>query len=365
MKILSKHLFLNLLMPLLYMMAAFTVLFIIGDLMDNGPDFYNAKSPIMEVIRYFGLRLPSMVIMIVPLCLLLAVLYSLSMLTRHSEITAMRASGISIYRIIRPFIATGIACCIFTAVINEFFGPTYAYRAEQVIKNLRGGDADIYSEPFAFKFQKDHHVWFIRQYDIRSNTMYHPELTRQREDGTDIEKIKAEKGYWLDGRWWFENLTIQTFDEQGNRQTETLPSREMRNLSEIPEDIMREIKDPIYMSSTELWYHIKGQRQLLADGQLVSRQKLIRSTVDFHQKVSTPFICLIIIFIGIPVGAHTGRRGAFAGIITALGMFFGFYALQFFMIYVAKQGFIPPWTGAWSAFLAFSIIGAVMIHRMR
>ncbi|RKX42505.1 MAG: hypothetical protein DRP64_09735 [Verrucomicrobia bacterium] len=87
--------------------------------------------------------------------------------------------------------------------------------------------------------------------------------------------------------------------------------------------------------------------------------------MNFHHKLTEPFICIIIVMIGIPVGAHTGRKGAFAGIMLALGMFFGFYALQFTMEYLAKQMVIVPWIGPWGAIIAFFAIGAVMIHRMR
>jgi lipopolysaccharide export LptBFGC system permease protein LptF len=78
-----------------------------------------------------------------------------------------------------------------------------------------------------------------------------------------------------------------------------------------------------------------------------------------------PFICIIATIIGIPVGAHTGRTGALAGIMLAIGMFFGFYALQFTMEYLAKQMILEPWAGAWTAIAVFAGIGGAMIHRMR
>ena len=95
MRILNRYLFNNLLQPLVYLIVAFTLLFIIGDLMDNANNFLEAGTSPLEMAYYYTLRLPSMVIMIVPLCLLLAVLYSLSTLTRHSEIIAMRSCGIA------------------------------------------------------------------------------------------------------------------------------------------------------------------------------------------------------------------------------------------------------------------------------
>ena len=84
-----------------------------------------------------------------------------------------------------------------------------------------------------------------------------------------------------------------------------------------------------------------------------------------HHRLTMPVVCMIITLIGIPVGSHTGRKGALAGIMLALGMFFGFYAMQFFMEYLAKQLYILPWTGPWSAVITFILIGMIMTHRMR
>jgi lipopolysaccharide export system permease protein len=371
MKILARYLFYNLLKPLVYLTIAFTLLFIIGDLMDNASEFFEAGTSLAEIAYYYGtLRLPSMVIMIVPLCLLLAVLYSLSSLTRHSEITAMRASGISIYRIVRPYMLMGLFCSIITAVVNEYTGPKFAYRADQFVEDQKHADEDVYSEQIAFKNPSANHIWYIKQFDTRTYTMMDLKLVQQREDGTDRIVYNAAKARWMDGRWWFEDGTIQEYDERGNllqkqdeqgklsSKPEPFSSREMRDLPEIPEDFMGEIKDPAYQSSMELWKYIQTHKFL-------SPETLTKYEVDFHHRLSMPMVCIIITMIGIPVGAHTGRKGAFAGIMLAFGMFFGFYFLQFTMEYLAKQMYIAPWLGPWTSIIFFCIVGSIMIHRMR
>jgi len=360
MKILVRYLFTNLLKPLLYLLLAFTLLFIIADLMDNADKFFEAGTPAIEMVYYYTLRLPSMVIMIVPVCLLLATLYSLSSLTRHSEIIAMRASGVSIYRIVRPYIAMGLLCMLFTAIVNEVTGPRFAYRADQFVERQKRDSDDVYYEQIAFKNASANHIWYVKQFDTRSFSMQDITLVQQREDGSDQTKYSVEKARWIDGRWWFQDGTIQNYDELGNRvgAPERFEALEMRSLPELPEDFMGEIKDPAYQSSLELWHYIQTH-------QFLSPETLAKYEVDFHHRLSMPVVCIIIIMIGIPVGAHTGRKGAFAGIMLALGMFFGFYFMQFFMEYLAKQMILAPWAGPWVPVIAFFIIGSIMIHRMR
>jgi lipopolysaccharide export system permease protein len=350
----------NLLKPLLYLLLAFTLLFIVADLIDNASDFLNSGASPLMMVHYYALQLPSLVIFIVPICLLLATLYSLSMLTRHSEIVAMRASGVSIYRIVRPYMLMGFICFLFTAVVNEYTGPKFAYRAHQLLESQKHASDDVYFEQIPYRNPTAGHTWYIEKFDTRTFTMEGITLRKRREDGSDTAKITARKGRWLDGRWWFEDGSIQRFDQNNNLAgtAETFQTREMRNLPEIPEDFMGEAKDTAHQSSLELWKYIQTHQHL-------SPETLNSYEVDLHHKLTMPFICLIATIIGIPVGAHTGRKGALAGIMLAILMFFGFYGLQFSMEYLAKQMYLIPWVGAWSAVIAFYGIGSYMIWRMR
>jgi lipopolysaccharide export system permease protein len=360
MKILVRYLFLNLLQPLLYLLLLFTLLFIIADLMSNAGEFLKTGASPLMMAQYYSLQLPSLVIFIVPICLLLSTLYSLSALTRHSEITAMRATGVSIYRIIRPYLFLGFVCFLLTALVNEYTGPKYAYRAHQLLKSQMDESEDVYFEQIPYKNPTVGHSWYIESFDTRNYTMLGVTLRKLRPDGSDKTKYTAAKGMWMDGRWWFQDGTVQHFDKNNNLDgvAETFQIREMHDLPEIPEDFMGEAKDTAHQSSLELWKYIQTH-------QFLSHSTIISKKVDFHHKLTMPFICLIATLIGIPVGAHTGRKGAFAGTMLAIGMFFGFYALQFSMEYMAKQMYVLPWIGAWSAIIVFFVIGFSMIHRMR
>lgn len=361
----------HLFQPLVFLLLTFSLLFIIGDLMDTMKDFNKILSEseggmgawdvAKIMLHYYSLQLPSMVIFIVPICLLLATLYSLSQMTRHSEIVAMRASGVSIYRIVRPYLLMGFFCFLFTAVVNEYTGPKYAYRAHQLLESKTKASDDVYFENIAYKNPTTGHEWHIVGFDTRSFTLQGITLRIRREDGSDKEKITAKKGHWLDRRWWFEDGTIQRFETDNTRspgKPEKFQTLEMRRHKVRPEEFLREAKDPAHQSSLELYEYIKTHQHL-------SRKEINSDVVDLHHKLTMPFICIISVLIGIPVGAHTGRKGALAGIMMAIGLFFGFYATQFTMEYLAKQMYIQPWIGAWSAIIAFFGIGSALIYRMR
>ena len=340
MKILTKYLLKSLIFPLFYCLLGFSLLFVINDLFDNFSDFIDGGIQPLEILYYYSLILPPITIYILPVCLLLAMLYSLSRLTRHSEITAMRAGGISIYRIILPFIGVGILATLVAGFINETVAPNSAFRAEQFLEYQREKRMEdiYYASNIALK--NGDHVWMVQKFDTRDHSMYHVELLEQRADGSDAMKIQAEKALWLDGRWWFMDITIQHYNERGDLAgaPEIVLQKEMRELTETPQTFMSEIKDPQYLSSREMLAYLRSKKGL-------SDNTRARLMVDFHSRLSAPLVCLIVTLIGVPVGSHTGRQGAFSGIMIALALFFSFYVLQLVCQGLGKEGWITAWLG--------------------
>jgi lipopolysaccharide export system permease protein len=360
MKILTKYLLKSLLLPLFYCLLGFSLIFIIDDLFDNFSDFLESGIRPGEILYYYGLLFPPVVVLTLPVCLLLAMLYSLSCLTRHSEITAMRAGGVSIYRIVTPFIGVGIAATVLTAVINEKVAPDAAWRAEQFIDYQKADrDEDIFlARNLALKDRN--HVWMIQRLDTRDNSMDRVELIERNPDGGGRLKIQADRALWLDGRWWFMDLTVQRYRENGDLDgpPEMILQKEMRHLHETPRTFLAEVKEPEYLSSREMLRYLESKKD-------ISENTRSRLKVDFHSRLASPLTCLIVALIGVPVGAHTGRRGTFAGIMLAMTLFFAFYVLQLGAQMLGKQEMIPAWLGGWLPVLVFVLGSPFWIHRMR
>ncbi len=360
MKILTKYLLRSLIGPLLYCMLGLSLLFIINNLFDNFSVFLESGIKPLEILYYYGLVLPPVIVLILPACLLLAMLYSLSRLTRHSEIIAMRAGGVSIYRIVMPFIGVGILATLLSGFLNEVVTPDAAYRAEQFMKyQEQNRIEDIYfASNIALK--RGGHVWHIQKFDTRDLSMRNVEFIEQHADNSDTIKYQAEKALWRDGRWWFIDVTVQHYAENGDLRgaPELILQKEMRDLTETPQTFLTEIKDAQYLSSQEMMEYLEVKTDISADTRA-------RMAVDLHARMATPFVCLLVTVIGVPVGAHTGRRGALAGIMMAILLFFGIYILQLISQALGKQVIIPAWLGGWLPIILVGATVPFMIHRMR
>ncbi|MFH0878785.1 MAG: LptF/LptG family permease, partial [Lentisphaerota bacterium] len=324
MKLIDKYLLKSCMVPLSFCLAGFSMIVIIFDLFEHFSDFLEAHTPVLDILKYYLFFLPSVVAIIVPISLLLSVLYTLANLTKNNELTAMRASGVSTVRLMSPFIILGLSSTLLVGAMNEWVAPWSMYWTNQFIR-LQGdvNGASIYSAlNIAFKNEIKHRIWLIGEYDTKTQIMRNINVIQQRDDGSDEYRITAKEGEWLDGEWWFKELFTQNYTPEG--QPAGAPkvelNREMSDFTETPNDFANEIKDPEFLSSMEMVHFLRTRRQL-------STETIARIEVNLHSRLAMPWTCLIVVLIGIPFGATTGRKGAFLGVVVAIGLFFTYYVL--------------------------------------
>jgi len=364
MKLIDKYLLRTFVMPLAYCLLAFILIYIIFDLFDNMSDFMEAKTTFPLIFKYYIYLIPSVIIYIVPVSLLLAALYSLSSLTRNNELTAMRASGISILRLMAPFIVVGLLASVLVTIIDEAVGPKSAYWTYKFLRSEKHkNDISVYvAEMLGLVNEKDNRDWMIGQFDTRTIEMRNVIVTQKYPDGTS-QKIQARLGHWLDGRWWFREVIIQAYDKNGNPRgrVQFEPRKEMVDFNETPAEFLSEIKDPLenpeYVSVQEILQFMNTHE--------LSDSGMARLKVNLHNRLAMPWTCLIVTLLGIPFGAHTGRKGAFLGITSSIALFFVFYSMMNVGLMLGKKQIIEPWVAGWMPNIIFFCLGCILVYRMR
>jgi lipopolysaccharide export system permease protein len=361
MKIIDKYLLKTLMVPLSYCLIGFSMIYVVFDLFDHFSDFMEAKTSLFDIFKYYLFLFPSVLAFIVPISLLLSVLYALSTLTRSNELTAMRASGVSLYRLMMPLMGVGLVASLVVGGVNESIAPWSMYWTDQFIK-IQGheGETSVHSAfNIAYKNVTNHRIWWIGEFNTQNFDMKNVIVTQQREDGTDEYKIQAKEGRWLDGRWWLRDLSVQNYTKDG--QPMGAPTfelnRELVDYTENPRVFMGEVKDPQFFSSLELLNYVRTRH--------LSDDRLARYMTDFQSRISMPWTCLIVMLLGIPFGVHTGRKGAFLGIVFALSLFFGFYAMINLCVALGKNQTLPPILAGWLPNIFFFVLGSIMVNRLR
>jgi len=361
MRILDRYILRTFLVPFFYCMLSFELLYIVFDLFDNMQDLMESGAPITEILQFYAILLPSSVIYIVPISLLLGVLYSLAQFTRHNELTAMRASGISLNRLMWPFLIVGVVASIAVGLVNETLAPWSLYRTDQLISLYRSkGQREVFIERnLPYKNVAAGRIWMIDRFDTRSYEMEGVELIVQGEEGYDVAEISADRAEWKDGVLWFYDMERQNLRRSGLPQgpPQIFSYREMADFDETPQMFLNERKDPEYLSAAEIKHFI--------DTHSLEPDIVTRLNVDRHYRLAIPWTCLIITMIGVPFGAHTGRKGTLAGIALILALFFSYYILIYLGLGLGKNGYISPELACWTPHVVFFVVAVWMIVRMR
>ena len=382
MKLVTRYLLTHLRRPWVYIIAGFSLVAVLVDLFSNFVEFMDAGTPMGTVLQYYAVLLPTYLPYLLPISLLLALLYALWQLGKNSEIVAMRASGLSLAQLIAPYLLTGLGASLVLFAVNERFNPwaTHWTRQFQATRGSSPDDPSHLQLQLAYKNLLGRRLWRINSFDPRSSTSYEMRginLTQQRPDGSDEYRMDVARARWADGHWWFEDIDTRYYDVHNDPDGPVVrtPSLEMTMLSETPQDFLNEIKDSSERSAAEILRFIETHPG-------ISPQERTRKMVDFHYRLATPWLCLIVMLVGVPFGMHTGRRGMGVGILLSLLLFFGYYVLMGISQAVGKDKDVVGWVVAraanpdaalsalaffagWLPLIVFFLLGIFLLRRIR
>jgi len=339
------------------LMLVFTFFDLVGDIIRN-------HIPLMTVGAYLVNLTPDMLYQIAPLAVLIAVLVTFGVLNRNSEITAMKATGISLYRLVIPIVSIAAILSIGLFLFDQYYLPQ-ANRRQEALRNIIKGRPPqtvlhpehnwIFGQPrtgepgriFYYQFYDPDHKEFanLSVFEFDPSTF---SITR---------RIVASRVYW-DGNndiWRFQNGWVR--DMKG---AETTGYREFTQLtfSEIHED-------PGYFTK-ENW-----QSQEMSFGQLNSyindlRQSgfdTMRLRVALWHKLAYPLIAVVMAVLAIPFALSMGRRGSLTAIAVAIGVALAYFVVNGTFEAMGNVNYLPAALAAWSSDVLFALVGGYLLLR--
>ena len=364
-KIIDRYLLREYLKPVFFCLSGFIMIFVVWDLLDHISKFINAATPIPVIAKYYAFMLAPSLPMIVPASLLFATLYTLWSLTRTNQITAMRASGISLQRLMMPFILVGILFSLGLLALSETYVPNMAMWAQQFKYNRYKVVEQEIAKNVYFINGRAHRKWQIGEIDYQKpTTLKAISITQDRADGTKQTKISAERAEWLDGEWWLFSIKRRDFNKDGNPmgKEHTVANSEMGKplgmLTESPDDIVASNKPWEFCSAFEIWKHIKYQPNISIEGRAALRY-------DMHNRLAMPWACLVVTLFGIPAGARSGRQSLVNAMLFVILIFLAFYAINLGGLYLGKQRVLAEWVAAWLSNIVFLSVGIIMSYKLR
>lgn len=359
MLIITRYFLREFLKTFLLCMAAFIALYLLVDLFERMDDMIENRVAVGLIIKYCLCTVPLIIHQVCPLGVLLCTFLTIGTFVRTHEITALKAGGVSLYRVLRVFVLIACGLCLVTLWMQEYVLPlTNATMKE--IKNIH-----IKGRTVARMFQLQH-FWYRSNETVYNIDYFDPEKNMLRnitilyfrpEDAFLYKRIDAARAVWNRETWQFSDGTMREFTPAGEMRVSTFAQRPL-SIGKTPEDFRMSRTEAQDMGFSEIRDYIGKLKR--------AGYPVTASVVDMHAKISYSFINIIMAVLGIPFALRIGRSGGMAlGIAISIGLGFGYWTFFAFCLSLGKSGAISPFVSAWIANIAFGALGLYMFLRVR
>ena len=203
MRLLDRHLLRELLTPLAVCLCGFTLFWVAFDLIGELDRFRRAGLGLGGVAHYYLVGMPELLNTILPVALLLALLYSVTALSRNNELTAMRSAGISLWRIIVPYLGVGLVASGLLYWLSEVAVPDSRERQDRILEGdaaAATADGSEWRGPLNFDNRPARRSWTIGGLDLRSGDLRNVRLLLPVGDGARRE-VAVASARWTNGDW--------------------------------------------------------------------------------------------------------------------------------------------------------------------
>lgn len=361
MRLIDKYLLRLFLTPLFSCLFTFISIYIIIDLFGHLDEIIREQMGLGLLLVYYLSYIPSIIVQITPIALMIATMYTLGNLARHNEIIALRASGISVWGTLKPFIITGLFISFFMLILNDRVVPSSNQRFLKIKewKFDKKKTADIPNSPLrnVAIYGADNKIIYARLYDPKIKILKDIVIHKHDRHQNIIEKTTAKEAKWTGKGWAAFNITTYKLDIEGQIKEEPVfKHRGMLDIRERPEEFQNQKYKTEVLNSSELKNYIK--RLSGASGAVVQGLK-----VEAYSRFSYPFANIIAIIIGAAFCLKTKRGGRLTGIGLGFVIGFLFYGVFAVSIAMGKGGVIPPFLSAWLANIIFGTLGIYYINK--
>lgn len=334
----------------------FPLLLILFDLTDNLDTYLGRKLGFGQIALSYAYWLPDSIFLILPAAVLFATVFAIGSLTRHSEITAAKASGISFYRVILPIVWGAAGATMIGLLLGEI-APSANRKRQDVLEAYKFSSA---SERYNFAYAGDEgRVYKIGALRVPERSIEQIEIERRgRGPAYPSFIIAGERASYRPKTGWLVGRGVMHLipDTVGNL-TFSFDSMRARYLTQKPAELTTLPRAPAEMRFAELGRFIEAMERSGADVNKLRVERML--------KIAVPVTCLIILLFGAPLATSTQRGGAAYGIGLSLATTVVFLMLIQLTRAVGGKGLMPPELAAWMPSIVFAAIGGTLLSRVR
>jgi LPS export ABC transporter permease LptF/LPS export ABC transporter permease LptG len=348
-----------------YGLALATVVVIVGDLMVTLERYIKQKPPLWYIVEHFIYRTPPFVYQSLHLVVLMSTILLFLNLSRSNELTALKAGGISLYRVSLPIFALAAGVTLGAVSFQELLLPVLNQKGTEV-------DETKIKRRTLPHLQKRAQIWYRgRESPDGASRIYHFDLLdpgNREMQGVSVYELDSEFG--LQRRWdarrmqWRESDQSWMLRDGIVREFQHGQADRIQPFKEAPIGLPERLADfaqvpraPDVMNYVELSDYIRR----LQDG----GHKVGKYLVDLYSKMSYPFAHIIMALVGIPFALQSPRGGRVIGIALCLALGLAYFLVHSAAVALARTEILPPLVAAWSANFLFATLGLFLFLRAR
>jgi lipopolysaccharide export system permease protein len=334
---------------------AFVVIYITVDTFEEIDNFIDHEAQIHDIVRYYIYSIPFILTYVIPVSLLLGTVFSMGIMARRNEITALVASGVSLLRVAAPILVVSVLVSCFSAYFNDVVVAN-ANRQKDDIMHYDIEDHERSSPEVKENFHylgEAGFVYLASTYDQRTRSLYDV-VVQQFDNNTLKYRIDALEAAWENGTWVFYNGFKRSFGESGET-VETFESLAVPEIRETPADFAKEEIDRENMKYGELRRYVERVRR--------SGGAVEKYLVDLYFKLSFPFAGSIFVLIGIAFASGKRKQSIASGFGVTLVVSFMYYGVLRVGQTLGHNGVIPPLLAAQLGNIIFLVIGVALVYR--
>lgn len=333
----------------------FPLLLVIIDLTDNLDKYLARNLPRRDIALSYLYWIPESMFMVLPAAVLFATIFSIGAFTRHSEITAAKASGISFYRLAMPIFVGALLASGFDLALGELVPVTNSRRNDLLAEDKFRGTTTRYNFAFAGEGGR---VYKVGTLDTKALTLDQLQIER-RGSGPDYPTmlVAAQRAAFLPSGWMLEKGEMKLVVDSSPDFAITFSRMRDKRFAEQPGDMMAKPRSPQEMRYRELTRFIRAQERSGSDVNTLRVERAL--------KIAIPVTCIIIALFGAPLATSTQRGGTAYGVGVSLGVTVVFLMLIQLTKAIGGKGLMPPDLAAWVPSALFAAVGVVLLARVR
>jgi LPS export ABC transporter permease LptF/LPS export ABC transporter permease LptG len=347
-------------MYLAMILASFLLLALVFTFFELLTDIVRNRVSFIVLAEYLLNLSPSLIYLMAPMSVLLAVLITFSLLQKSSELTAMKATGFSIYRATLPVIVLSGIFAVGLFVFDQAYIP-HTNRRQEVLRN------QIKGKPPQTYLQADRKWIFGESNQIYYYQVFDPDVDRF--GGITVfefdpatfqltRRIHADGAHWEPTlkKWVFENGWVRSLNGSSIQEYRTFDVSTFKELGEDPSYFKKEVRQSSEMDYQELRNYIQDLQQSGFD--------TVRLKVQLQKKFAFPLITLVMAILAVPFSAQGRRGGALAGIAIALGIAVVYWVTAGLFEAMGNANQLPAMLAAWAPDFIFALAGGYLLLRV-